>query len=85
MPEDFADDVAFQAPNDLALAIAFDGAFGNVALCSFMIPHSDDGDAVECGIGLSVTAPVEVPCGWFCRLRPGSGKPRRAWPVRPRI
>ena len=60
MPEDFADDVAFQAPNDLALAFAFNGAFGNVALCSFMIPHSYDGDEVECGIGLPVTTPVEA-------------------------
>jgi hypothetical protein len=60
MPKYFADDVAFQAPNDLALTFAFDGAFGNVTLCNFMIPHSDDGDAVESGIGLPVAAPVET-------------------------
>ena len=36
MPEDFADDVAFQTPDDLALAFACDGAFGNVALRSFV-------------------------------------------------
>jgi len=44
---DFADDIAFQAPSDLALAFALSGAFDHIVFCGFMIPHSGDGDYIR--------------------------------------
>jgi len=57
---DFADDIAFQAANDLALAFTLSGAFDDVALCGLMIAHSGYSDDVEGCIGFSVATTVQT-------------------------
>ena len=57
---DFADNIAFQAPSDLAFAFSLGSAFDHIALCGFVIPHSGDGDDVKGGIGLSVAPTVQA-------------------------
>ena len=42
MCEDFADDVAFQAANDLTFAFAVFGAFSNIREGRFVVPHPDN-------------------------------------------
>jgi len=59
---DFVDDIAFQAPIDLALAFALSGAFDHIVFCGFMIPQSGDGDEIE---------------GSICRFPRGSEPDRR--------
>jgi hypothetical protein len=60
MSVDFANDVAFQASYDLALTFTVDSSLCHVSLCRPMISHSDDGHAVECGIGLPVPAAIQA-------------------------
>lgn len=55
---DFTDNMAFQAPSDLAIAFSLGDAFDHIVLCGFVIPHSGDGDDAEGGIGLSVASAV---------------------------
>ena len=46
---DFADDIAFQAVNDLALYFTLSNAFDDVALRGLMIAHSGCSDDVGVG------------------------------------
>ncbi|KMK64638.1 hypothetical protein IMCC21224_13173 [Puniceibacterium sp. IMCC21224] len=56
---DFADDVAFQATNNLAFALPVFGAFLDISQCRFMASHSDNGDTIERSIGLAIATPVQ--------------------------
>src|SRR5665647_968288 len=55
---DLAGDVAFEAAHDLAFALALAGAAVNVGPGRLVVAHADEDDAVECGVGLAVAAPV---------------------------
>jgi hypothetical protein len=57
---DFADDVAFQAPNDLVLAFTLSGALRYVFFCCSMISHPGYGNDLDGGIGLPVTTAVQT-------------------------
>src|SRR6266496_1561519 len=56
---DLAADVAFEAALDLAFALALAGAAVDVGPGRLVVAHADEDDAVECGVGLAVAAPVE--------------------------
>ena len=60
IPVNFSDDVTFQASYDLALTFSVEGSLCHVCLCRPMISHSDDGHAVECGIGLPIPAAIQA-------------------------
>src|SRR6266700_6855830 len=61
---DLAGDVAFQAADDLAFALAFVGAPFDVVLGRLVVAHADEDDPVERRVGLPVAASVEpVPAG----------------------
>src|SRR6266516_2637235 len=56
---DLAGDVAFEAAHDLTFALALAGAAVDVGRGGLLVAHADEDDAVECGVGLAVAAPVE--------------------------
>jgi len=62
---ELANNIALQAPRDLAFALALGGTFDHIALCGFVIAHSGDSNAVEGGIGLAVTAAVQAHSNGF--------------------
>src|SRR6266508_2807126 len=75
---DLAGDVAFQAADDLALALAFAGAADDVVLGRLVVAHADEHDPVEGRVGLPVAASVwlsQLACtGRWTRIR------LRQWP-----
>src|SRR5277367_4784759 len=71
---DFACDVAFEAADDFGFGLAFGNASGDVGAGGFVVFHSDDDDAVQCGVGASVSASVEaVSAGFAAGGRDGAG------------
>ena len=56
---DLAGDVAFEAADDLALALALAGAPLDVGLGRLVVAHADEDDPVERRVGLAVAASVE--------------------------
>jgi hypothetical protein len=44
--EDFANDVAFEATNDLLFGLSLKCSFANISLCWFMRFHPHDGNPV---------------------------------------
>lgn len=68
---DFADDVAFEAPDDFPLAEAFLGAFEDVGAGGAVVPHADEDD-VDGQVSGTVPATAEaVPVGLPGRRRQG--------------
>ena len=62
--EDLASNVAFEATDDLTLAHSLSGAATHVLLGPVIVSEPDDGDAMECCIGLAVASAVQpVPVG----------------------
>ena len=62
---ELGNNIALQAPRDLAFALALGGTFDHIYLCGFVIAHSGDSNAVEGGIGLAVTAAVQAHSNGF--------------------
>ena len=61
---DLAGEEALEAPDDRAFGPAVSCASCDVVDGRLVEPHTDDDGAVECGVGLSVAAPIEtVPAG----------------------
>ena len=58
--EDLASNLAFEAAGDLSLAHSLCGAATHVDLGSWVVPESDDNDAMESSVGLAVAAAVET-------------------------
>ena len=58
--EDIAGDVAFQTPHDLRLALAFGEPAPHIALGGWMPAKPNNDDAMERGIGLTITASIET-------------------------
>jgi hypothetical protein len=56
---DLAGDVAFEAADDLRLALALAGVPVDVVLRRLVVAHADEADAVEGGVRLAVAASVE--------------------------
>ena len=56
---DLAGEVAFQAADDLAFALALAGAPFDVVLGGLVVAQADEHDPVERGVGLAVAASVE--------------------------
>ena len=69
---DFACDVAFEAAHDFGFGLAFGDASGDVGAGGFVVFHADDDDAVQCGVGAAVSAPVEAVSAGF----PAGGRDR---------
>ena len=59
---ELTNNIALQAPRDLAFAFALGATFDHIALCGFVIAHSGDGNA---GIGLTVTTAVQAHSNGF--------------------
>ena len=55
----FSNNVALQATNDLALAFPLACSFADVGERWFMASHTNDSNAVERGIGLSVPTTIQ--------------------------
>ncbi|SRR6266545_4377503 len=56
---DLAGDVAFQAADDFAFALAFADASHDVVPGRLVIAHADEDDPIERGVRLAVAAAVE--------------------------
>ena len=70
---DFAGDVAFEAAHDFGFGFAFGDASGDVGTGGLVVFHADDDDAVQCGVGLAVSAAVEsVALGFAAGGRDGA-------------
>ena len=70
---DLAGEEAFEASNDLTLGPAVRRAASHVFDGRLVEPHADDDRALEGGVGVSVTAPIEpMPAGGS----PGRGRDR---------
>ena len=59
MGEDFADDVSFQATDNLAVALSFFLAFADIGQRGRVVAHPNDCDPIERGVGLSVATTIE--------------------------
>ena len=57
--EDFASDIAFEAADHLSLAHSLGGATTHVCVGPAIMAESDDNDAIESRIGLTIPASVE--------------------------
>ena len=57
---DLADDVAFQASDDVACAFAFGGSPGHVSLRGLMVRHANDHCPIDRSVELSVSAMVDA-------------------------
>jgi len=57
---DLADDVAFQASDDVACAFAFGGSPVHVSLRGLVVLHAHDHCAVDGGVELAVAAMVDA-------------------------
>ena len=63
MFEGLAGDVAFQAAHDLGGAHAFGPAPSHIGPGLLVAGHAGQHDAVQSGVGLTVSSPVEPPAG----------------------
>ena len=57
--EDFASDIAFEATDHLSLANSLGGAPSHVCVGPAIMAESDDNDAIESRIGLTIPTSVE--------------------------
>jgi len=57
---DLADDVAFQASDDVAFAFAFGGSAGHVSLRGLMVLHANNHCPIDRSVELSVSAVVDA-------------------------
>ena len=58
--KDLADDVPFQATDDVAFAFAFGGSPGHVSLRGLMVLHADNHCPIDRSVELSVAAMVDA-------------------------
>lgn len=76
---ELADEVAFQAADDLHLGFTLRGATFNVVPCGLVIAHPYDHHVIQRGIGLAVASsvqpmPVGLARGCWNRASPGKGR-----------
>ena len=65
---DLADDVAFEASDDVAFGLALGGSSSHVSFCRFVVLHPDNDGAVDRRVELAVPSVVDpVPAAGLSR------------------